>query len=284
MERTEQAYAKLNLFLNVTGKRKDGYHELCSVMHAVTLADTVTVNAKRADYSCITVDVGESDIPKDERNLAYLAAEAFLSETGIEAAVTVRIEKKIPVGAGLGGGSADCAATLRALNALFAYPMGEDALLSLGARLGADVPFCLRGGTALCRGIGERMERYSVPEMHFVIALPDGKKVATPEAYRLLDEQYEDFANVDPALGDALFEFFDEDPVDGLFNIFETVIATQIPEVQELSTRFVRLGARGALMTGSGPAVFAVFDSAEEAESVAAGIPCAIVCRSAVSE
>lgn len=281
MERTENAYAKINLFLNITGKRNDGYHDLCSVMHTVTLADTVTVTAKRADYSCITVDMGGSDIPADERNLAYLAAEAFLSETGIEAAVTVCVEKKIPAAAGLGGGSADCAATLRALNAIFAYPLGEDALIALGARLGADVPFCLRGGTALCTGIGEKMKSYSLPEMYFVIAVPEGEKIATPKAYRLLDESYDDFANVDPALGDTLFSFFEEDPAYGLFNIFETVVATTTPGVQELTTRLVRLGARGALMTGSGPAVFGVFDSEEEARAAAEEIEGAFVCRSA---
>ena len=171
MERTEAAYAKLNLYLDVTGKRPDGFHELKSVMHAVTLSDTVTVSAKLADYSCVTVEVRNSDIPADERNLAYLAAEAFLEETGISAAVNVCVEKNIPDCAGLGGGSADCAAVLRALNTLFASPLSQEALLSLGARLGADVPFCILGGTRLCEGKGERMKEYPMEKINGVWAI-----------------------------------------------------------------------------------------------------------------
>jgi 4-diphosphocytidyl-2-C-methyl-D-erythritol kinase len=180
MERTEQAYAKLNLFLDITGKRSDGYHDLCSVMHGITLADEVTVRAKAADYSCVTVEMVDSDIPGDERNLAYLAAEAFLEESGICASVYVRVVKRIPDRAGLGGGSADCAATLRALNAMFDFPLSREKLLALAARLGADVPFCLLGGTQLCHGKGEIMTPYEMDDMWFVIALPADEKVATP--------------------------------------------------------------------------------------------------------
>ena len=259
MERTEQAYAKLNLFLDVTGRRSDGFHDLCSVMHTVTLADTVTVRAKIADYSCITVEMPNSVIPADERNLAYLAAEAFLEETGITASVFISIEKNIPDRAGLGGGSADCAATLRALNKMFASPLSEDALLALAARLGSDVPFCLVGGTCLCKGRGEVMQPYAMEDMHFVIALPREERVETPAAYRMLDEAFDNYKDDQAAFHEMLFSFFEEDGIDGMYNVFESVVLPQCEEAASLRARLILLGARGAMMSGSGTAVFGVF-------------------------
>ena len=281
MERIEEAYAKLNLYLDVTGKRPDGFHDLKSVMHAVTLSDTVTVNAKLADYSCVTVEMINSDIPADERNLAYLAAEAFLDETGISAAVNVRVEKRIPDRAGLGGGSADCAAVLRALNALFAYPLSKDALLALGARLGSDVPFCILGGTRLCEGRGEKTQAYSVEPMHFVVAVPTDERTQTPKAYAMLDEAFDNYQPEDSALHDALFTFFEEDGVYGMYNVFETVVLPASPVAAALRSHLISLGAKGAMMSGSGTAVFGVFDSKEAAEYAKADIEGAFVCESA---
>lgn len=281
MERIEQAYAKVNLFLDVTGKRPDGYHELCSVMQTVTLADTVTVRASLADYSCVTVEMVDSDIPGDERNLAYLAAEAFLEESGISASVYVRVEKRIPDRAGLGGGSADCAATLRALNKMFNAPLSEERLLRLAARLGADVPFCLLGGTRLCRGIGEVMKPYKMDDLWFVIAMPEGEKVATPAAYRMLDEAFNDYREDDGALHEMLFSFFEEEGIDGMYNVFESVVLPECPGTTSLRTRLILLGARGAMMSGSGTAVFGVFDSEAAARYAAGDIEGAIVAHSA---
>lgn len=281
MERIEQAYAKVNLYLDVTGKRPDGFHDLKSVMHTVTLADTVTVNAKLADYSCITVEMVNSNIPADERNLAYLAAEAFLEETGISAAVNIRVDKKIPDRAGLGGGSADCAATLRALNRLFAYPLSKDALLALGAQLGADVPFCILGGTRLCEGKGEKMKEYPVEKLYFVIAAPEEERIETPKAYAMLDEAFDNYENEDDSLHDALFSFFDEDGLDGMYNVFESVVLPNAPIASSLRSRLITLGARGAMMTGSGTAVFGVFDSEEAARYAASDIEGAFLCESA---
>ncbi len=280
MEKVERAYAKINLFLDVLGRRGDGLHELRTVMHTVSLFDTVTVRAKTADYSCITLQVENSDIPADEKNLAYLAAEAFLEETGICAAVTVILDKNIPVAAGLGGGSADAAAVLRALNALFREPLSREALLSLGARLGADVPFCLVGGTALCEGKGEKMTPYEVADLHLVVAQPASEKMATPRAYAMLDEAFDGFENEDTALHDALFAFFTEDAVDGMYNVFEGVVIPHSPAVAALRTRLISLGAKNAMMSGSGTAVFGVFDSEEAARYAAEDIEGAFVCTS----
>lgn len=281
MERTEQAYAKLNLFLDITGTRPDGYHNIRSVMHSVTLADTVSVRAKLSDFSCVTIDMGDSEIPADERNLAYLAAEAFLEKTGITASVFVQINKKIPACAGLGGGSADCAATLRALNAIFGEPLTAKELLALGASLGADVPFCILGGTHLCTGIGEIMEPYSVEDMYFVIAVPGEEKVSTPTAYRMLDEAFDHYKEDHGALHDMLFSFFTEGGIDGMYNVFETVVLPRCPGASSLRSRLIALGAKNAMMSGSGSAVFGVFDSEADARYAAADIDGAIVCRSA---
>ena len=154
MQISEKAYAKINLFLDVVGKRADGFHEIKSVMQSVSLFDEVDVSVERADYSCITIKVENSDIPADERNLAYLAAEAFLDKTGISAAVDITLRKYIPDRAGLGGGSSDAAAVLRALNMAFGDPLSKNELIALAEALGSDVPFCLVGGTRLCEGKG----------------------------------------------------------------------------------------------------------------------------------
>lgn len=277
----EKAYAKINLFLDVTGKRTDGFHEIVSVMHSVGLADEVEVDARRAEYSCITLEMGNSSLPADERNIAYLAAEAFLAETGIEAAVNIRIEKHIPVCAGLGGGSSDAAAVLRALNAAFDRPLSTAALCALGATLGSDVPFCVLGGTRLCRGKGERLESYPMDPLTVVLCTPHAEKVATPEAYRLLDEAFDDYRAENKALHEALFSFFAEDPVLGMYNVFEGVLLPRLPEADEIRAYFLEHGALGAMMSGSGSTVFALFEKEEEAEAVARELPGAVLCHSA---
>ncbi len=280
MEINEKAYAKLNLFLDVTAKRPDGFHEICSVMHAVSLADEVTVRVDKADYSCITLHMKNSDIPADERNLAYLAAEAFLDKTGKSAALDITVEKYIPDGAGLGGGSSDAAAVLRALNMAFGNPLSTEALCALGATLGSDVPFCVVGGTRLCRGRGERMSIYPLDDRVFVVVPPVAAKMATPAAYKMLDEAFDDYKNENAALHEALFDFFAEDPCLGMYNVFESIVLPLSPETDEVRLELCRLGAKAAMMSGSGTAVFGVFENEEEANAAARELPGAVVCTS----
>lgn len=279
MEINEKAYAKLNLFLDVTAKRPDGFHEILSVMESVSLADEVTVRVDKADYSCITLHMKNSNIPADERNLAYLAAEAFLDETGKTAALDITVEKYIPDGAGLGGGSSDAAAVLRALNMAFGNPLTADALCALGAKIGSDVPFCVLGGTRLCRGRGERMSVYPTVDRFYVIVPPVATKMATPAAYKMLDEAFDDYKEENPALHEALFDFFAEDPVLGMYNVFESIVLPLSPETDEVRTELSRLGAQAAMMSGSGTAVFGVFETEEEANAAALELPGAVVCR-----
>ena len=280
MQINEKAYAKINLFLDVVGKAPDGYHEIVSVMHSVSLCDEVSLSVERASYSCITLSVRGEDVPNDERNLAYIAAEAFLEKTGIAATVDITLEKQIPTKAGLGGGSSDAAAVLRALNLALGSPLTTAELCELGAEIGADVPFCIVGGTRLCRGRGEKMSAYPMDDLTLVIVPPLSEGVETPRAYRMLDEAFDDFKNESSALHEALFDFFVEDPVDGMYNVFESVVLPNAPAVDEARTALLGAGAAGAMMTGSGSAVFGIFQSKEEAESAAKELPGAIVARS----
>ena len=279
MEISEKAYAKINLFLDVVGKREDGYHNIRSVMQALSLCDEVEVVLERADYSCITLKMENSDIPADERNLAYLAAERFLDETGICATVDITVKKYIPDRAGLGGGSSDAAAVLRALNMALGSPLSTEKLCALGESLGADVPFCIVGGTRLCEGKGEKMSIYPTTDAVYVIVPPVAGKVETPKAYRMLDDAFDDFAVANEELHDALFAFFAEDALLGMYNVFESVVVPLCPEIHEIRTALLDLGAKGALMSGSGSAVFGVFESEDEAEAAARELPGAVVCK-----
>ena len=189
MQVNEKAYAKINLFLDVTERRQDGFHNIVSVMQSVSLCDTILLNASCSDNTLIRITSDDPGLPLDENNLIYKAAEKYLSYYGICAEVDIHLTKQIPIGAGLGGGSSDAAATLRALDKVFNLSSGND-LLRLSAEIGSDVPFCLIGGRALCTGRGEQLEAVKeYPINHFVISI--GKeKVSTPKAYRALDEKY----------------------------------------------------------------------------------------------
>lgn len=280
----EKAYAKINLFLDVLGKRKDGYHDIRSVMHAVDLFDEVILDFSFADYACVTLKVeGEESLGDPMQNLAYLAAERFMDKTDFTAAVMITLKKKIPAGAGLGGGSSDAAAVLRAMNLAAGKPLSLDALLELGAELGSDVPFCILGGTRLCTGRGEKMQDFPLDTsgLSFVIAKPKKQSVATPAAYRALDAAFGDFKDDNWEYHNALFSFFSEEPLSSLYNIFESTVLPECIEAAELRTKLIAGGAVGSVMSGSGTAVFGIFDDAEKAEEAAKSIKGAFLCASA---
>ena len=270
----ENAYAKINLYLDVLSKREDGFHEVKTIMHTVSLADELTVSVRRSERSSIRLTVvGQSKLPTDSRNLAVKAAELFLTTTLINAEVNIKLVKKIPVAAGLAGGSTDAAAVLRALNRAFKKPLTEKRLLSLAAELGSDVPYCLLGGTALCYGRGERIER--LPEklnLHIVIASTD-EYVSTPFAYSELDRIYSDFtvARTDDAA--FCYEAIYGSILAGrltdtsLYNVFEKAILPNYNGAEYLKSRISSLGATHALMSGSGPSVYGIFTDKVAAES-----------------
>lgn len=271
----EYAYAKVNLYLDVLSKREDGFHDVRTVMHTVSLADEVTVTVKPGAASRVTLSVvGHPKLPTDSRNLAVKAAELFLSATLIKAEVSIRLVKNIPVAAGLAGGSTDAAAVLRALNKAFRKPLTEKRLLALAAELGSDVPYCLLGGTALCYGRGELIER--LPEklrLNVVIAVAD-EYVSTPTAYSELDRIYADFKEPRDEDHDAAFDAIMSAVSTGaltdakLLNVFEKAILPICSGAESIKAKMLELGATHALMSGSGPSVYGIFPD-EESSRVA---------------
>ena len=276
---TERANAKINAYLDVISRREDGYHTLISVMQTVSLCDLVTVDFQPAPQSHIALTVsGNTDLPADCRNLAWRAAERFLQHTQLTGTVQMMIQKHIPTAAGLGGGSADAAAVLRALNRLSGEPLTVEELCALGLTLGADVPFCIRGGTMLAGGVGEELIR--VPDMPFcamIIAVgEDG--VSTPQAYAALDEKYGFFESPRQETDDLrqLLTLWTSNDLAAsahhFYNVFEEVIVPQIPDVDIIKRIMRQNGALRAMMSGSGPSVFGLFDTPTEAEVACAAL------------
>ena len=260
----EGAFAKVNLTLDVLGKREDGYHDLQSVMQTLSIRDDVEIDVgtgKPWSLSC-----SREDIPQDERNLAWKAAKVFCEQLKIDPqGLAIRITKRIPSEAGLGGGSADAAAVLRALNRAYDSPLSIPALCELGAQVGSDVPFCVMGGTALVEGRGELLTRLSpAPEFFLVVCKPDFS-VSTPELYQALDETFIEKRPDQKAMqlnlqkGDLL-------GIGGsLCNVFEPVVMQKHFDINYIRSMMYTYGAYGAQMTGSGSAVFGIYDSFEYA-------------------
>lgn len=265
---TEKAYAKLNISLDVTEKRADGFHEMVMVNQSVSLADDVTVTL--TDDGAVRARTSFSFIPGDERNLAVKAAMRYLKEIGDTATgAQIEIEKRIPVGAGMGGGSADAAAVLRAMNALFDHRLSGERLLEISGDVGSDVPFCVMGGTALAEGRGERLTPLTpLPECALVILKPEFA-ISTPELFKKLDmlrtHHHPDTAGIIAALnaGELL-------PVcRRMFNVFEGVDDRRMREETELKNALLDEGALGAVMTGTGSAVFGIFADENAAANAA---------------
>ena len=261
---TEGAFAKLNLTLDVLDRRPDGYHNLSSVMQTISVRDDVELILNDSGRWSLICD--REDVPKDETNLAWRAAEIiFQTLGGRPDGLEIRLTKRIPSGAGLGGGSADAAAVLRALNRWREYPLSVYALCELGAQVGSDVPFCVLCGTALVEGRGERLTKLAdAPEMFYVVCKPK-LSFSTPELYRKLDEthvtQHPDAQQMQSALLSGDLEAVGK----ALGNVFEEAVVLDNPEINYIKSIFMTYGAYGAQMTGSGSAVFGIFDSFEYA-------------------
>lgn len=264
---TEKAYAKINLYLDVLGKREDGYHNILNVMTEVksdSFYDTVTVSkAEGRSMTCTdpTLTVGED-------NLCLKAAKAFFDALGSGDGCFIELDKHLPREAGLGGGSSDAAAVLRALNGLYDGVFTTEELCKIGAKIGADVPFCVVGGTMLAEGIGEILTPFpSLPKCHIVISGGVGK-VSTPEAYRAIDSTPPSARGDIEALRKAL-EGGDLSEIGKyLYNRFEDTL----PVCQEVKKCFIENGAIGTLMSGSGSAVFGIFDTENGAKNAQNGL------------
>ena len=271
----EEAPAKLNLYLDVVGKREDGFHDIHSVMTVLSLSDTVTLTATDAPETSITLSVAGTSLPTDGQNLSYRAVAEYLSAAHITANVTVKLEKRIPVSAGLGGGSADAAATLRLMQKAF-HALPKDALYEIAARIGSDVPFCLCGGAALCLGRGERITPVTLSAEIPVVVVKSDESVSTPMAYRRLDALYNDFKSgerEETARCDALIMAMQRGDASEIFpllyNIFEDVSLPECPKASAFCDTLRKNGAARVLMAGSGPTVIGFFDSMKAAKKAA---------------
>lgn len=258
------ANAKLNLYLDIVGTRADGYHLLETVMQSVSLSDILDIDI--LDGEGIELCCDRPDIPADETNLAYKAARLYLEAAGIRAKIRISIQKRIPSGAGMGGGSADAAAVLAALERHFGA-LGEKRLYAAALSCGADVPFCLKGGTALCGGIGEEISSLDdIRDCAFLAVMPDFT-CPTGEAYRRYDSAPIKAANGAKRFVESLCGSY----ADKMYNVFEALYADE--RIAEIKKRLIAAGARGAMLTGSGAAVFGVFESGKAAQEAASLFP-----------
>ncbi|ABI67422.1 4-(cytidine 5'-diphospho)-2-C-methyl-D-erythritol kinase [Syntrophomonas wolfei] len=257
-----KAPAKVNLTLDVKGKRSDGYHELETVMHQVNLLDIIIISQAAGG---IQIKSNSSLIPTNEENLAYQAAEMILGEYAHKEGVEIYIEKNIPVGAGLAGGSTDAAAVILGINQLYDLGLEEEELLEMAASIGSDVAFCLAGGSKLARGRGEILSKLPQRMIPYIILVKPDFQLSTAEVYRELDlTQVEEFP--DNAAFLAAWEAYDIINIArNMRNVLETVSIRKYPEIAAIKAELIETGALNALMSGSGPSVMGIFMEEEQA-------------------
>ena len=262
---TRKAYAKINLGLDVLRRREDGYHEVKMIMQTVDIYDVLTFVKAPADVFRLSVD--SAQIPDDDNNLVLKAARLLFTTAGIDAGVEVTLQKNIPVAAGMAGGSTDAAATLIGLNALYDLRFTTEQLQEIGVKLGADIPYCIMGGTALSQGIGEILRPLPAPpRAHLVIAKPD-LMISTKYVYENL---YANSLKVHPNIDGMIEALSNQDLIKMcslMGNVLETVTEKENPIITQIKDLMKEQGATGALMSGSGPTVFSIFTEEEKARS-----------------
>lgn len=256
------AYAKINLGLDVILRRPDGYHEVRMVMQTVGLHDVIDVT--RTDEAKISITTDSEDIPSGDDNLIYKAAELIMKEYSLSGGLKIDLTKNIPVAAGLAGGSTDAAATLKAVNALYDLKLPDEELSKLGVRIGADVPYCIRGGTVLCEGIGEIMTGISpCPKCTVLLAKPR-EGMSTAYVYKHLDLTKVTHPDIDGLIR-SIENGSIKDASHCMGNVLETVTVPELPVIGRIKKTMTDNGATACLMSGSGPTVFGLFDGKEAA-------------------
>lgn len=259
-----KAMAKVNLGLDVLRRLENGYHEVKMVMQTVDLYDELTLKKEESDGIAITSNTGE--LPLNEDNLIYKAAKLIFEKAGRAYGVSIHLNKNIPIAAGMAGGSTDAAATLLALNELFAFGLSREELAEIGVKIGADVPYCIYGGTCLSEGIGEILTKLpDAPDCYLVIAKP-GIGVSTKYVYENLHietvTEHPDMNGMVAAIKAGSLQGV----VDKMGNVLETVTIKRYPEIARMKQGLLENGAENALMSGSGPTVFGIFTKKETAE------------------
>ena len=262
-----KAYAKINLGLDVLRRRADGYHEVKMVMQTVDIWDRLTFTNK--DQPGVDMSVGDAALPAGKDNLICRAAELLMREKKIDQGVKIVLEKNIPIAAGMAGGSTDAAAVFHGLNELFELSMSMEEMMKLGVRIGADVPYCIMGKTALSEGIGEILTPLPTPpQCVLAVAKPD-INVSTKFVYENLHadklKEHPDIDGMVQAIGEGSLEGI----ISRLGNVLETVTVREYPVIEEIKNKMKENGAANALMSGSGPTVFGIFTEHDPAQSAA---------------
>ena len=266
------ANAKINLSLDVTGIRDNGYHEVSMIMQSVDLADILDIEKNEGDSIILTCD--NNDLPCDEHNLIIRAAGALMEKTGRPYGLKIHLTKNIPMAAGLAGGSADAAAALVGINKLCGYGLSVEELKEIGAGIGADIPFCIQGGTCLAEGIGEILTPLSpLPECRIVLVKPPFD-VSTAYVYKNLDPLLAgDIYHPDTRRMISLIENGNISDIAGdLGNILESVTVRAYPEISNIKKRLINSGAEGSLMSGSGPTVYGIYTDESAAMTACADL------------
>ncbi len=264
---TRKAYAKINLGLDVIRRRPDGYHEVKMIMQTVGICDILTFRKSGRQDGAVTLFLDKKELPCGKENLVYRAAELLTRTHGLRDGVEITLEKRIPIAAGMAGGSTDAAAVFHGMNELFGLSMSLQEMKDLGVGIGADVPYCIQGGTALSEGIGEILTALpSPPAAYLLIAKPD-IGVSTKFVYENLHaDRLQSHPDID-GMVQALERGSLEGIVSRMENVLETVTVREYPVIQTLKDIMRRGGALNALMSGSGPTVFGVYKTREAAEA-----------------
>lgn len=263
------ANAKINLTLDILGTRDDGFHEVAMVMQEVSLHDTIYMETAEEG---ISLSIEGSDLPGDKSNLCWRAAALVMEEYNLSGGVSIRLEKRIPIAAGLAGGSSDAAAVLRGMNQLFELGLSEDRLCELGAQLGSDIPFCLMGGTMLATGRGEKLKRLAdFPQVYVVLAKPP-IGVSTAWAYKTYDNGYDGAHPDNEAMLAAIEQGNAAASAALLCNVLEGVTITEHQIIRDYKKAMLEHGAMASMMSGSGPTVFGLADTEAKAQEIAKAV------------
>lgn len=258
-----KAYAKVNLSLDILGKRDNGYHEVEMIMQQITLHDDVMI--KKIDQG-LTIHTNCHYVPDDERNIAYKVASKIIEKYSITSGVHIEIDKKIPVAAGLAGGSADAAAVVKGLNQLFELNMSLEEMKAIGVMYGADIPFCIAGGASVARGIGEVLEDIPSLKRVWMVLVKPPIGVSTASIYKALDvnhiQKHPDTQKLIGGMYDNDFRMVSE----CMYNVLEEVTSKKYSVIQEIESKMREYGALGSMMSGSGPTVFGIYKNYKKAE------------------
>jgi 4-diphosphocytidyl-2-C-methyl-D-erythritol kinase len=271
-----RAFAKVNYALEVRGLRDDGYHEISTVLQSIALADEVEIERSKEGFA-LRIEPETTEVGPPERNTVYVAWKLLCGLAGAELPVEVMLRKRIPPGAGLGGGSADAAATLYGLNELFGLGLDAEDLRGVGAKVGADVPFTLMGGTALAEGVGDVLTSLPAPPTHRLLVAKPELGADTGEIYQAYDERpREGASSVEPVVA-ALRARDLSALARSVGNDLEPITASCVPEVEACKRELLQAGALGAAMSGTGTAVYGIFAAEEDAENAKKGVETAFV-------